>query len=82
MMPIMGKRMTGSRAVTASGMHSVHQYSAMSMMTKPHFASCNEKQGIGIINSLLTHDELRVTHTHTHTHTHIEKCVKHTVNLG
>lgn len=39
MMPIIGKRMTGSRAVTASGMHSVHQYSAIRMMVKPHLAS-------------------------------------------
>lgn len=39
MMPIIGKRMTGSRAVTASGMHSVHQYSAIRMMAKPHLAS-------------------------------------------
>lgn len=29
MMPIIGKRMTGRRAVTARGMHSVHQYRAM-----------------------------------------------------
>lgn len=39
MMPIMGKRTTGSRAVMASGMHSVHQYSAIRMMAKPHLAS-------------------------------------------
>lgn len=39
MMPIMGKRIIGSRAVTARGMHSVHQYRAMRMMAKPHFAS-------------------------------------------
>lgn len=32
MMPIIGKRTTGSRAVTARGMHSVHQYRAMRMM--------------------------------------------------
>lgn len=29
MIPIIGKRMTGRRAVTARGMHSVHQYRAM-----------------------------------------------------
>lgn len=33
MMPIMGKRMTGSRAVTDRGIHSVHQYSAMRIIT-------------------------------------------------
>lgn len=32
MMPIIGKRTTGRRAVTARGMHSVHQYRAMSMI--------------------------------------------------
>ena len=41
MIPMRGKRMTGSRAVTARGMHSVHQYMAIRMMAKPHFASCN-----------------------------------------
>lgn len=32
MMPIIGKRTTGRRAVTARGMHSVHQYRAMSII--------------------------------------------------
>ena len=39
MICIMGKKMTGSKAVTARGMHSVHQYSAITMITKPHRAS-------------------------------------------
>lgn len=40
MMFIRGNSRTGRRAVTASGKASVHQNSAISMMTKPHWASC------------------------------------------
>lgn len=41
MMPIIGKKITGRRAVIASGRHSVHQYRDIRMRTKPHLASCN-----------------------------------------
>lgn len=38
--PMKGKRMMGSRAVTDRGRASVHQYTAMSRMTYRHRPSC------------------------------------------
>lgn len=44
MMPNKGNRRAGRRAVTARGRTSVHQYTAIKMITKPHSASCITKQ--------------------------------------
>lgn len=57
MMPIMGKRMTGSKAVTARGIHSVHQYSAIRIIAKPHFASYNDRQWQWLIHMTMSHQD-------------------------
>ena len=58
MMPKRGKRTAGSKAVTARGRTSVHQYTAISAMMYPQPASC-----------MYTHTHTN-THTHRFTHTH------------
>lgn len=46
-MPRKGKKTMGSRAVTVRGRASVHQYTAMSRMTKRQRPSCREEVGSG-----------------------------------